>query len=177
MILYKNIRPIVALFAVTVLAACSSQGSQQQAQSQAEPERSTVSVEDLDIATGQTIYIPAYSEINIGTRQTLDLAITLSIHNSDLNYPIVVSSVRYYDANGNLVQEYVDEAFVLGPMASTEFVIEREDQRGGVGANFIVEWISENTVSEPVAEAVMIGTGSQQGISFISPGRIVSQIP
>lgn len=175
--IYKNVCQIVMLIAVTVLAACGSQGGQPQAQSQAQNERSAVFVEDLDIATGQTIYIPAYSEINIGTRQTLGLAITLSIHNSDLNYPIVVSSVRYYDANGNLVQEYVEEAFVLGPMASTEFVIEREDQRGGVGANFIVEWISEHTVSEPVAEAVMIGTGSQQGISFISPGRVVSQTP
>ena len=175
--IYKNVCQIVMLIAVTVLAACGSQGGQPQAQSQAQNERSAVFVEDLDIATGQTIYIPAYSEINIGTGKTLDLAITLSIHNSDLDYPIVVSSVRYYDSNGNLVQEYAEEPFEVAPMASAEFVIEREDQRGGVGANFIVEWISEHTVYEPVAEAVMIGTGSQQGISFTSPGRVVSQTP
>jgi hypothetical protein len=44
---------------------------------------------------------------------------------------------------------------------------------GGVGANFIVEWIAEKEVSEPVVEAVMISAASNQGISFVSPGRII----
>jgi hypothetical protein len=58
-------------------------------------------------------------------------------------------------------------------MASTDFVVNKSDSSGGAGANFIVEWAADKEVSEPVIEAVMIGTQSTQGISFISPGRVV----
>lgn len=50
-----------------------------------------------------------------------------------------------------------------------------DDSRGGAGANFLVDWGAEQPISEPVVEAVMIGTASQQGISFISPGRVVGR--
>jgi hypothetical protein len=36
-----------------------------------------------------------------------------------------------------------------------------------------VEWVAEKEISEPVVEAVMIGTESTQGISFISPGKVI----
>ena len=58
-------------------------------------------------------------------------------------------------------------------MASTDFVVRRTDTSGGLGANFIVEWVAEKEVSEPVIEAVMIGAESTQGISFVSPGRVI----
>jgi hypothetical protein len=35
----------------------------------------------------------------------------------------------------------------LGSLASTDFVVERTDTSGGLGANFIVEWIAEKEVS------------------------------
>jgi hypothetical protein len=51
-----------------------------------------------------------------------------------------------------------------------------EDQ-GGSGANFIVEWTAATTVSEPVVEAVMISAQAGQGISFLSPGRVIKRFP
>ena len=44
---------------------------------------------------------------------------------------------------------------------------------GGLGANFIVEWVAQTEVSEPVIEAIMIGSSFQQGISWISPGKVI----
>ena len=58
-------------------------------------------------------------------------------------------------------------------MASTNFVVPENDQTGGSGANFIVEWIAETEVFEPIIEAVMVSTASQQGLSFISVGRVI----
>lgn len=53
--------------------------------------------------------------------------------------------------------------------------IAANDTSGGAGANFIVEWVAEKTVYEPVVEAVMINTSSSQGISFVSPARVLKQ--
>jgi hypothetical protein len=138
---------------------------------------SPISIEDLEIVTGQVIFVPAYSEVFYKAGNTLDLTITLAIHNTDLEFPIIIKSVQYYDTNGNLVETYIDQPVELAPMATTAVVISRDDKRGGVGANFIVEWGAETGVYEPVVEAIMVNTSGQQGVTLLSPGRIVSQTP
>jgi hypothetical protein len=54
-------------------------------------------------------------------------------------------------------------------------VVDRTNVAGGVGANFIVGWQAAAPVSAPVIEAVMISTASQQGMSFVSPGRVIEE--
>ncbi|MDX1530395.1 MAG: DUF3124 domain-containing protein [Rhodothermales bacterium] len=88
-----------------------------------------------------------------------------------------IAAVRYYDSEGQLVRRFLDAPLALGPMASTEFVIGDDDLTGGAGAKFIVTWSAETEVTEPVVEAVMIGTTSQLGISFTSPGRVLRDRP
>jgi hypothetical protein len=64
----------------------------------------------------------------------------------------------------------------LAPVASTAFNAEPVEKQGsGVGANFIVEWVAEQLVHEPVIEAVIIGGVGNHGISLISPGRVISR--
>ena len=44
----------------------------------------TISVQDLDISSGQTVFVPAYSEVYTDSNgRTIDLAVTLSVHNTD----------------------------------------------------------------------------------------------
>jgi hypothetical protein len=93
-----------------------------------------------------------------------------------LSNPIIITSVRYYNTEEKLIKQYLehlDRPVELGSLASTNFVVERTDTSGGSGANFIVEWIAKTTVSEPVVEAVMISAVSNQGISFISNGKVI----
>jgi hypothetical protein len=72
-----------------------------------------------------------------------------------------------------MLQSYVEQPKVLGPLASTEFFVDSTDTRGGAGANFIVNWDAEEEVYEPVFEAVMIGTGGgAQGLAFTSQGQV-----
>ena len=55
------------------------------------------------------------------------------------------------------------------------YIITEDDRTGGSGANFIVVWKSEQNLNPPIIEAVMIGTHSGQGISFLSRGQVIRE--
>ena len=137
-----------------------------------------ISGDDLEKVTGQSVYVPAYSEIFYSDKKrTWDLAVTLAVHNTDAKTPITITSVRYYDTDGNLVKEYLENPVNLNPWATVGILVERRDRRGGVGANFIVDWQADQAVSKPVIETVMVSTSGTQGLGFTGPGRVISQTP
>lgn len=103
----------------------------------------------------------------------MNLTATLSVRNTDLTHPMIVASVKYYDNNGKLVRKYLERPVELGPLASTNFVVDQEDTSGGSGAAFVVEWVTQKEVSVPVIESVMINTSGNQGLSIVSPGRVI----
>jgi len=128
--------------------------------------------EKLVLSKGQTIYVPAYSHIYIGNRERpFLLTITVSIRNVDPKNSVKVTTVDYYETQGNLLKKFLDSSVVLKPLESIRYVIPQRDKTGGSGANFIVEWKSDNFVNPPIVETVMIGAESQQGISFTSRGQ------
>ncbi len=125
---------------------------------------------------GQTIYVPVYSHIYYQDRQrVINLTVTLSVRNADPEHGIWVDSVQYVDADGQLVRSELTAPHQLAPLASLEFVVEEDDTSGGSGASFLVQWSSEEPAVAPVVEAVMISAASTQGISFISPGRVIAE--
>lgn len=126
------------------------------------------------LSDGQTIYIPAYSHIYAGNREKpILLTVTVSIRNTDQNHSIKVAKVDYYETQGAIVRKFVDSAVNLNPLESIRYVIPQKDKVGGSGANFIVEWKSDLPVNPPIVETIMIGAGSQQGISFTSRGQVL----
>jgi len=128
------------------------------------------------LSKGQTVYVPAYSNVFSGPKRLpFQLATTLSIRNTDLSASFRVTSVDYYDSNGKLLRRYLEKPLTLGPLASTYVHIEEKDVRGGFGANFIVRWDADRTINAPVIECVMIGATSGQGISFVSPGQEIRE--
>lgn len=167
----KNYWLAILSLLLILLAACSTPEEHPAAT------QPTINLLDLDVTTGQTIYVPAYSEMNVARNLTLDLAVTLTIHNTDFEHPIILTSVRYYDTNGQLLREYLSEPRQLGPLASTDFFVESGEQSGGIGTNFIVEWVAEQPVFEPIVEAIMLNTSNNQGISLTTPGRVINQLP
>lgn len=128
----------------------------------------------IDIAKSQTVYVPIYSHIYASGGVAQMLEATLSIRNSDPKNSITVLSARYYDSQGNKLQDYLDGRLTLKPLQSTEILIKKHDTRGGSGANFIVEWASDTPVYEPVIEAIMVGR-EKAGISFKSVGRPLNE--
>ena len=65
----------------------------------------------------------------------------------------------------------------IEPLGSAWFVVPESESKGGAGAKFLVDWKAENPVVEPIMESVMIGTKMQQGISFLSTGRVTKGTP
>jgi hypothetical protein len=134
----------------------------------------TVSAGPVPKSDGQTVYVPVYSHIYGGNRERpFNLAVTLSIRNTDLSGSIRISSVEYFNSEGLMVKKYLDQEMSLGPLATLRYVVRESDTTGGSGANFIVRWHSDTAVSPPLIESVMIGTQSQQGISFTSRGQVI----
>lgn len=127
---------------------------------------------------GEVIYIPVYSHIVQAEKASRQkLSSTLVIHNADPSQTIQITSVRYYDHAGTQIENYVDVTRSLGPFASANFVVDIRDDRGGVGANFIVEWQAAARVVSPIVEAIMTGGAGTQGLSFITRGKAIETRP
>jgi len=67
-----------------------------------------LSAEEITLSSGQTLYVPVYSHIYSGVKgRPFDLAATLSLRNTNLQNPITLVSVKYYDSAGKLVEDYL----------------------------------------------------------------------
>ena len=127
----------------------------------------------------RTVDVPVYSSIDTGLigKKFVELSATVSVRNVSAQHPVVLNFVRYYDSGGTLLREYVNGPAELGPLASAEFVIQQVDTSGGPGANFLVQWVGQADVDEPLIEAVMVGLSGNAGISFTSAGRVIRNEP
>jgi hypothetical protein len=128
-------------------------------------------------ADGQTLYVPAYSSIYTSDApHEFHLAITLSVRNLDRAEPLVIKSVRYFDHDGQPVRSLLKRPIRVAPLASMEFFIPERDTSGGFAASFLVEWVARRRIADPVVEAVMVGTGSTQGVSFTCQARVLDDL-
>ena len=133
--------------------------------------------EPSKIVRGQKIFVPFYSQMyqpeGFGR---LDLSGTLSISNSSETDKIRITRVHYFNTSGKLVKKCLEgQHSVLSPMATTQFGITRQDDSGGSGANFIIEWVSEKPVSDPVVESIMSAVSGTQAYTFMSSGRVIEE--
>lgn len=131
---------------------------------------------ELAPETRHTIYVPAYSSVAFANNSQLyDLAITLSVRNTDPGLPIVIDSVQYHHQDGRLVREFLKIPLRIAPLAVLEFFIREADTSGGTASSFLVGWAGDPAVNIPLVESVMVGTAGNQGISFTCQGRPIDQ--
>jgi len=134
-----------------------------------EKRRATVKISD-SLISGKT-YLSIYSEIySESEHRTINLTATISLRNINLAEGVYIKKASYYDTKGNLIRTYFDYPIFLKPLETIEIIIDEKDTAGGSGANFVFDWAIENSVNEPLFEAVMISTSGQQGISFTTKG-------
>lgn len=135
------------------------------------PDLTSLTVEALSNPVAhEVVYVPAYSHVYANGGRSYLLEVMLSVRNTDQKQPIVLSSVRYYDTSGTLLRTFVEQPVRVGPMETLEFLVEKMDSGGGSGANFIVEWMAEEVVEEPMIEAVMVAADRQLGLSIVREG-------
>jgi len=121
------------------------------------------------------IYVPIYSDIYLDrTNQRSLLSATLSIRNTSFSDSLFIPTVDYYNTEGHLVRNYIEQPIVLSPMATVNYVIEKEDTSGGPGANFIVKLYSDNEI-KPVIQAIMIGASGNKGFAFSNDGYLINK--
>ncbi len=129
-------------------------------------------LEKGEMAYQDIVYVPIYSDIYIDVQNPKSLlAATLSIRNTSFEDSLFLSKIDYYNTDGHLVKSFIDRQLSLPPMATLNYVIEREDDTGGPGANFIVSISSRNKDVQPLIQAVMVGDYSNKGFSFITYGQ------
>ncbi len=122
------------------------------------------------MAINQTVYVPVYSHVYGSKGREQPLETTLSIRNTDSTHAIVVKSIRYYGNEGKLLREYLEAPVILDSLASTDFLVQRYDMKGGVGANFLIDWFAEEAVTTPVIEAIMVSYEGNKAFAFARPG-------
>lgn len=130
----------------------------------------------VDLLKKQSVYVPLYSHIYHGDRERpFNLAATLSIRNTDPKQEITLTSVDYYDSNGNLLKKYVEKPMELKKLATIRYIIKSSDKSGGSGAKFIVRWESREPVNIPLIEAIMVNARVGQGMSFTTRGQAIKE--
>lgn len=121
-------------------------------------------------------YVPVYSSVMaMGGTTRIDFSVTLSIHNSSPTRPIAIERIDYFDTDGKLVEAHLAEPVAIRPYGTIQVVVGQPDTRGGLGANFVVDWTSPTASIEPIIEAVMLSSHGSQGYSFLSLGRKVER--
>lgn len=141
-----------------------------------EPSGAVPGIYPQHVVRGQTVYVPLYSHVYQGGGERLQLAGTLSIRNTDAEHDLTITAVRYYDTEGTPIRNFLKTPLTVKPMGSTDFFIKESDTSGGSGANFVVEWVSDKPVHEPVIEAVMVGRKGGSVTAFVRPGVVTKQI-
>ena len=177
-ILRTAIRPVLPLALAVFTAAALAQERSGATGIQSEFRSSLTAMPDpASLTVRGTVYVPAYSDIRImGGRTRMDLAATLSIHNTSSDKPLVIERIDYFDTAGALVQSYLGEPIALRPFATVQVFVAEDDRRGGTGANFAVTWAANGPITEPAIEAILIGGVGTRGFSIVSPGRPVRAV-
>jgi hypothetical protein len=174
-----RIRALLSICVLTTVASCDRGEKSATGQVETPRHKGLTEVNDataLSAVDGQTVYVPVYSQIPAGNRGSpFLLSVTLTIRNTDRSSPVFVTSVRYHGEDGGLVRDYLTKPLRIAPLAAADYFVQERDATGGTAASFLVEWVSESSVSEPVIEAVMVGTAGNQGISFTAPGRVIAR--
>jgi len=157
----------IAGLAVFLLAACGQGETRSPQPEEANP---SANVEPFgELGDHHVIYVPTYSHVRHGEGTSRRLATTLSVHNISFRESIWVHKVRYYDTEGQMVREFIEEKVSLLPMATYQVSVSPKDTTG-LGANFLIEWEAKAGVPAPLVEAVHVSISSTIGTSFVTRG-------
>jgi hypothetical protein len=130
---------------------------------------------EVELSTGGSVYVSAYSKIFAGPKGvTVSLTSLLSIRNTDSKFPITILRMDYYDSEGRLIRSFIEKPIQVRPLGSIHYYLNQHTE-GGPGAKFIVTWCSQEPVNKPIIESLMSDRSGTQGISFRCPGREITE--
>lgn len=180
MIMNKRSMSVLLIAIMALLSGCDQSAQDPNvllSEHQKDPIKELAITSDVDhsqFGYKQTFYVPIYSDIytDRDARKVL-LSATLSVRNTTLKKSLYINKIDYYDTDGALVKSYLDKPIELPAMATLNYIVEKEEDKGGSGANFIIEVEGVDETVKPVIEAVMIGNFSNKGFAFSTEGTPV----
>ena len=166
----KNSNYLLILF-FTVLVGCDNWTSKIEKSDKPKfhsIEKNSKSLDSLN-KSGK-VYVPVYSNIYQRSRnERTALTSTLSIHNTSETDTLFISRIDYFNTEGKLVKKYLESPIYLNTFETIEYVVDEEDDTGGSGANYVVEWYGNRKLN-PLFQAVMIGGLGNKSFSFSTEG-------
>jgi hypothetical protein len=126
--------------------------------------------------SGQLLYLPVYSNVpyQIDTMM-FDMSAFVAVHNTNPVSPIYLTQVLYFNQEGKLVDNFLkDGSIKVNPFATKNYYIPYED-KSGTGANFLIEWIADSAVYEPLIESVTINLKPNSTVAILSQGKIIRE--
>jgi len=135
-------------------------------------EKRAVKTVPADSLESGSTFISVYAQIYVRSlNDQTGLTSTISIHNPNIKDQIYIDKAVCYNTHGEAIRTYFDQPVYVNPMETLQIVIDGLDNEGGTGANFVFDWRIKSTLNEPIMEAIMITTSSNQGISFVTNGK------
>ena len=171
---------ILAIFALFVMLLASCFEPQPNANKKGEDQLKSLEIshpiDRNNMPYQDELYVPIYSDVYVDAQnQKTLLSATLSIRNTSPTDSLFVFKIDYYDTGGDLVKQYLSNTISLPPLGTVNYVIEKEDDTGGTGANFIVG-LSANTLKiKPLVQALMIGHMGNNGFAFSTDGYSIEK--
>lgn len=176
-IMKKALAIIVSVILIT--AACRNEVSRRtynKAARDFDPATLDSGLKSAEGMNGQLLYLPVYSNIPyLIDTSMFDMSAFVAIHNTDLSNPITLTKVLYFNQDGKLVDDFLkDDNMDIMPLATKNYYIPYED-KSGTGANFLIEWISDTLVNEPLIESVTLCLKPNNTIAIPGKARIIRQ--
>jgi len=173
------------LILIVIVAGCGKPGMQVQTTnnfgkvSDFDTTLVTLKTANYKNVKGQLLYLPIYSNIPFHTDTTaheFDMSAFVAIHNTDLSSSIRIIKVLYFNTQGKLVYDFLKgEVKVLQPLETIDYYVPHED-KSGTGANFLIEWISDKPVNEPLIESITFNLKNYHSAAIISQGKIIREV-
>ncbi len=130
------------------------------------------------LSAGQSLYLPIYShlyhgDVNPRTGKPSETLVSthVSIRNTDPAAGMKVMSARYYNTEGKLLREFLQQPQAIPPLGTYELYLPRSDSSGGSGANFIIAWVADKPVNPPLVEALHADIREARTLLFVTTAR------
>lgn len=166
----------VLTLVVISLSNCSRESQSEQSGSDFNPATLDPAMNPVKQLRGQLLYMPVYSNVpyQIDTIK-FNMSAFIAIHNTDMTYPIKLTKVLYFDQGGKLVNDYLKKGNIkIDPLATRDYYVPYADQ-SGTGANFLVEWVADSLVNEPLIESVTTCLKPNNTVAILSKGKILKE--
>lgn len=121
------------------------------------------------VSKGQTLFLPLVSHVYLGAKnKPYDLTKTFSFRNRDRKHAVTLVSVEYRDGSGSSLGDVLKNPRTINPLASLQMPVgsPKPDNSKEGSPCLIVVWKSDQSVTPPLVQCIMIGATGQQGISF-----------